>query len=37
LIEDCGFIVEIVSLPDGMDPGELSSEDVESTIEYINK
>jgi DNA primase len=37
LIEDCGFIVEIVSLPDGMDPGELSSEDIESTIEYINK
>jgi DNA primase len=37
LIEDCGFIVEIIDLPDGTDPGELSQEDVDSTAEYITK
>ena len=37
LIEDQGFIVEIINLPDGTDPGELSQEDVTSTREYITK
>lgn len=37
LIEECGFIVEIINLPDGSDPGELSQEDVDSTREYITK
>jgi len=37
LIEECGFIVEIVDLPDGTDPGELSQEDVDATAEYITK
>ena len=37
LIEDCGFIVEQITLPDDMDPGELSQEDVDSTAEYITK
>jgi DNA primase len=37
LIEDCGFIVENITLPDGTDPGELSQEDVESTREYVTK
>jgi DNA primase len=37
LIEDCGFIVEIINLPDGVDPGELSQEDVDATSEYITK
>jgi len=37
LIEECGFIVEIIDLPDGVDPGELSQEDVDATSEYITK
>ena len=37
IIEECGFIVENIVLPDGSDPGELSEEDVKSTIEYIKK
>lgn len=37
LIEECGFIVENINLPDGTDPGELSQEDVDSTREYISK
>lgn len=37
LIEDCGFIVEIIDLPDGTDPGELDQLDVNSTAEYIVK
>lgn len=37
LIEECGFIVEIINLPDGTDPGELSQEDVDATSEYITK
>lgn len=37
LIEDCGFIVEIVHLPDGVDPGELGQEDVDSLVEYVKK
>lgn len=34
LIEECGFTVEVVNLPDGMDPGELDQEYVDSIIEY---
>ena len=37
LIEDCGFIVEIINLPDGTDPGELDQFDVQATSEYITK
>jgi DNA primase len=37
LIEECGFIVENINLPDGTDPGELSQEDVDSTREYVTK
>lgn len=37
LIEAEGFIVEIITLPDDMDPGELSTEDVKSIAEYITK
>lgn len=37
LIENCGFIVENITLPDGVDPGELSQEDVESTRAYVTK
>lgn len=34
LIEECGFTVEVVNLPDGMDPGELDQDYVDSIIEY---
>ena len=34
LIEECGFIVEVINLPDGDDPGDLSHEYVDSIIEY---
>lgn len=34
LIEECGFTVEVVNLPDDMDPGELDTEYVNSIIEY---
>jgi DNA primase len=37
LIEECGFIVEIIDLPDGVDPGELDQFDVQSTAEYVTK
>lgn len=37
IIEDAGFIVELITLPDNVDPGELSQEDVDSTAEYITK
>jgi DNA primase len=37
LIEECGFIVENIALPDGVDPGELSQEDVDSTKAYVTK
>lgn len=37
LIEAEGFIVEIITLPDDTDPGELSTEDVKSIAEYITK
>lgn len=35
LIEDQGFIVEIISLPDGTDPGDLDHEEVRSIREYV--
>jgi DNA primase len=37
LIEAENFIVEIVKLPEGSDPGELSQDDVNSIAEYITK
>lgn len=37
LIESKGFFVEIIDLPEGMDPGELDQENVDSIKEYINK
>lgn len=37
ILEDCEFVVEIITLPDGTDPGELSKEDVESIMAYIKK
>lgn len=37
LIEACEFIVEIIKLPDGVDPGELDQENVTSIKEYIKK
>lgn len=35
LIEDCGFLAEIITLPDGTDPGELDQENVNSIKNYI--
>lgn len=35
LIEECGFIVEIIKLADSTDPGELSQEEIDSIKEYI--
>ena len=37
LIEAEGFIVEIIKLPEGSDPGDLSAEDIRSISEYITK
>ena len=37
IIEAEGFVVEIVNLPEGSDPGDLSAEDVRSIAEYITK
>lgn len=37
LIETSEFVVEIVKLPDGTDPGELDQEDVDGLIEYTTK
>jgi DNA primase len=37
ILEDCEFIVEIINLPEGTDPGELDTEDVQGIIEYIKK
>jgi len=34
LIEQSGFIVEIIDLPEGQDPGVLGQEDIDSLIEY---
>lgn len=37
IIEQEGFIVEIISLPDDVDPGELDQDDVNGISEYITK
>lgn len=37
LIESCEFLVEIINLPEGTDPGELAQEDVDSIKSYITK
>jgi DNA primase len=37
IVEQEGFIVEIINLPEGTDPGELDREDIRSIAEYINK
>jgi DNA primase len=37
VIEQDEFVVEIIKLPEGVDPGELSQEDVTSIKEYITK
>lgn len=34
LLEEADFIVEIIPLPDGTDPGDLDSENIDSLIEY---
>ena len=36
-IEQEGFIVEIINLPDDTDPGELDEEDVRGLAEYVTK
>lgn len=36
LIEEAGFIVEIIKLEENTDPGDLSQEDVDSIKEYIS-
>lgn len=37
VLESDGFIVEIIDLPDDVDPGVLTNEDVESIKEYIHE
>jgi DNA primase len=37
LIEDEGFVVEVVDLPDDVDPGELDAEDIRGITEYTTK
>jgi DNA primase len=37
LLEAEGFVVEIIELPDGTDPGDLDAENVRSIAEYVNK
>ena len=37
IIEECEFVVEIIKLPDGVDPGELDQENVDSIREYTKK
>lgn len=34
LLEEAGFMVEIINLPDGTDPGIITQEDVDSLIQY---
>lgn len=35
LIEEAGFLCNIINLPDDTDPGIMSNEDVESIVEYV--
>lgn len=37
LIEECGFFVEQIKLPDGSDPGELDQENVDMVRNYIEE
>jgi len=37
LIEEEGFVVEVVDLPDDIDPGELDAEDIRGIVEYTTK
>lgn len=37
LIEEAGFTVEVVTLPEGTDPGDLDREDVLSMAEYVKR
>lgn len=37
LIEELDFLVEIINLPDGLDPGDLDQEYVDSIKEYVAK
>jgi DNA primase len=37
VLEAEGFVVEIIDLPDGTDPGDLDAENVRSIAEYVNK
>jgi DNA primase len=37
LLEQEEFIVEIIKLPDGVDPGELDKSDIDSIREYVTK
>jgi DNA primase len=34
LIEEAGFLVEIIDLPEGSDPGDLDQDSVDMIIEY---
>jgi len=36
LIEEAGFTVEVVGLPDGVDPGSMDIEDIHSMDSYVN-
>ena len=36
ILEECGYIVEKITLPDGVDPGDLDQDYVNSIKEYIN-
>lgn len=37
LIEEAGFVVEVIDLPDGEDPGSLDHDNVESIIKYTSE
>lgn len=37
IIEECGFIVEIIRLPNNLDPGILNQEFINSIKEYLNE
>ena len=37
IIEAEGFVVEIINLPEGSDPGDLDAEDIRAISEYITK
>lgn len=37
IIEAEGFVVEVINLPEGSDPGDLAAEDIRAIAEYITK